>query len=46
MIENFYDTVRGCCDNCPEKYCSDRNHHILAWYLCRDTDKKKYVIEK
>lgn len=35
----IYGTIRGDCDNCYEKYCESRNHHELAWFLCRNPNK-------
>ena len=42
MVENdIYGTIRGDCDSCPERYCGSRNHHELAWFLCRNPNKPK-----
>jgi len=40
--EDIYSTIRGDCDGCPEKYCTERNHHELAWFLCRNPNKPKH----
>ena len=40
MVEDIY-SIRGDCDGCPEKYCESRNHHKLAWFLCRNPNKPK-----
>lgn len=43
MVEDdIYSTIRGDCDGCPEKYCGNRNHHELAWFLCRNPNKPKH----
>lgn len=39
---DIYSTVRGDCDGCPEKYCGNRNHHMLSWFLCRNLNKPKH----
>lgn len=39
---DVYSTIRGDCDGCPEKYCTSRNHHELAWFLCRNPNKPKH----
>lgn len=40
--DDIYSTIRGDCDGCQEKYCGNRNHHELAWFLCRNPNKPKH----
>lgn len=42
MADDIYSTIRGDCDGCPEKYCTNRNHHELSWFLCRNPNKPKH----
>lgn len=39
---SIYSSVRGDCDECPEIYCTERNWHELAWFLCRNPSKPKH----
>jgi hypothetical protein len=39
---SVYSSIRGDCDECPEIYCTERNHHELAWFLCRNPNRPKH----
>lgn len=36
-----YSSIRGDCDECSEIHCTERNHHQLARFLCRNPNKPK-----
>lgn len=43
-VDDIYSTIRGDCDSCPEKYCTERNWYELAMFLCRSPDKPKLPV--
>jgi len=43
---SIYSSIRGDCDNCPEICCAERNHHELAWFLCRNPNRPKHTANR